>query len=189
MDTLLFSALNGLVGRHPALDALVRLLVNDYVIPTFLSLILIGLWFSGREPYGRRRRQFAVVHAVFAVLLANILVKLSNLVVFRARPFTDLDVNLLFYRPTDSTMPSNPAAVAFAFAAAVYLHDRQWGLSMALIAGLFGLARVIAGVHYPLDIVGGAVVGIVAAHIAQRLPGVRLVARTVIRTGRRFLLA
>ncbi len=189
MDRLLFLALNDLADNWPLLDATVRFLVNDYVIPTALSLILVALWFSGREISGRRRRQLAVVHAAFAVLLANLLVKLCNLVLFRPRPFADLDVNLLFYRPTDSTFPSNPAAVAFAFAAAVYLHERQWGIALGVLAGLFGLARVMAGVHYPLDVVGGAVVGIVAAHVALRVPGLRLTTRALIRVGRRLLLA
>lgn len=189
MDRLLFRLLNGLAGRWPWLDGLILFLVNDYVVPTALSLALLGLWFSGSEVYGRRRRQFAVVQAFVAVMVANALVKLCNLLLFRARPFTDLEVNLLFYRPTDSTLPSNPAAVAFAFAATVYLHERTWGLWMGLLAGLFGLARVMAGVHYPLDVVVGAGVGILAAHIALRVPGLGWLARSAIRVGRRFLLA
>jgi undecaprenyl-diphosphatase len=189
MDTLLFGLLNGLAGNWPLFDNIIRFLVNDYVIPTMLSLTLVGLWFSGREVYGRRRRQFAVIHAVAAVIIANILVKSLNLVIFRPRPFATLDVTLLFYRPTDSTLPSNPAAVAFAFAFAVYLHERQWGLALGVMAALFGLARVVAGVHYPLDVVAGALVGLAAAHIALRLPGLRLAARGVIRLGRRLLLA
>lgn len=188
MDALVFQLLNSLVNNAP-IATLTRFLVNDYVIPTALSLTLVALWFSGREVYGRRRRQFAVVHAVVAVVVANLLVKLLNLLIFRPRPFADLDVILLFYRPTDSTLPSNPAAVAFAFAAAVYLHERQWGLGMAVLAALFGLARVIAGVHYPLDIIAGALVGVVAAHLALRLPGLRLATRGIIRLGRRIMLA
>lgn len=189
MDVFLFDALNGLVGRWPWLDGGVRFLVNDYVVPTVLSLALLTLWFSGQGLYGRRRRQFAVVHAAVAVVLANLLVKLMNLAVFRPRPFAELDVNLLFYRPTDSTLPSNPAAVAFAFAFAVFLHDRAWGLAMVVVAALFGLARVVAGVHYPLDVVVGALVGLAAAWLALRLPGLGLLARSVIRAGRRVMLA
>ena len=189
MDLALFRLLNGLAGHWPWLDGLTRFLVNDYVAPTALSLALFSLWFSGSEVYGRRRRQFAVVQAVAAVLLANGLVKLLNLVLFRSRPFADLDVTLLFYRPTDSTLPSNPAAVAFAFAATVYLHERTWGLWMGVVAVLFGLARVVAGVHYPLDVVAGAGVGILAAHLAQRLPGLGRLARLAIYVGRRLLLA
>ena len=189
MDKFLFELLNGLIGKWVWLDALVRFLVNDYVVPTTLSLTLVGLWFSGGDLLGRRRRQFAVVHAFMAVLVANALVKLLNLVLFRPRPFADLEVQLLFYRPTDSSIPSNPAAVAFALAAAVYLHERQWGIGMGIVAALFGLARVMAGVHYPLDIVGGALVGIVAAHLALRVPGLGALARLTIRLGRRLLLA
>lgn len=189
MDGFLFDILNGQIGRWPWLDGTVRFLVNDYVAPTILALALVTLWFSGQGLYGRRRRQFAVVHAVVAVVMANVLVKLMNLVVFRPRPFADLDVNLLFYRPTDSTLPSNPAAVAFAFAFAVFLHDRTWGLAMAGVAALFGLARIMAGVHYPLDVAAGALVGLAAAWLALRLPGLGLLARGAIRAGRRLMLA
>ncbi len=189
MDSLLFLVLNGLTARSAWLAEVVRFLVNDYVVPTALSLLLVALWFSGQTLQARERRQFAVIHAAVAVLLANVIVKAANMLFFRPRPFAEHDAQLLFYRPTDSTLPSNPAAVAFAFAAAVAVHEPRWGLVMAILATLFGVARVMAGVHYPLDIVAGALVGGVAAVLALRLPGLRWTARGLIHLGRRLLLA
>ncbi len=189
MDSLLFLVLNGVAARSALVGGVVRFLVNDYVVPAAISLVLIVLWFSGQTWQARERRQFAVIHAATAVLVANVLVKLANVLFFRPRPFAEQNVHLLFYRPTDSTLPSNPAAVAFAFAAAVALHEPRWGLAMGILAGVFGLARVMAGVHYPLDILAGALVGGVAAIVALHLPGLRRAARGLIHIGQRLLLA
>ncbi|MFN8482695.1 MAG: phosphatase PAP2 family protein [Anaerolineae bacterium] len=189
MNTLLLLALNGLAAGSTPLSAAVRFLVNDYVVPTALTLLLVVLWFSGRTLGERERRQVAAIQAAAAVVLANVIVKAANLLFFRPRPFAEHDVHLLFYRPTDSTLPSNPAAVAFAFAAAVAVHEPRWGLAMAVLAVLFGAARVMAGVHYPLDIVTGALVGGAAAAIALRLPGLRWLAYRLITFARRLLLA
>jgi undecaprenyl-diphosphatase len=79
----------------------------------------------------------------------------------RERPFATLDdVHVLFYQPTDPSFPSNAASFAFAMAAGVFLVNRRWGLLIGVGAVLFSLARVIAGMHYPLDVVAGAALGI-----------------------------
>lgn len=163
MDAWLFHLMNDLVGRMPLLDATARFLVNDYAVPTALSLCLVALWFSDQAKEKRENNQRAVFHALLGLLLANALVRLCNLVYFRPRPFASHAVNLLFYRPSDSSLPSNPAAVGFASATAIWLHNRRVGGSMYLLATLFALARVYCGVHYPLDVVAGGLVGALSA--------------------------
>lgn len=163
VDRDLFLLINSFAGNATPLDLVARLLVNDYFVPTTLSLLLIAFWFEGDG-----ENQKAVLRTIVAVLVASALVKAFNLIYFRPRPFSDMEVNLLFYRPGDSSFPSNPAAVAFAFAATVWPHNRRLGLLMGLLASLFALARVYAGVHYPFDVVGGGLLGILAAIIARR---------------------
>lgn len=165
MDDQLFQLINRYAGQMPALDAVMRFLVSDYVLPTAIGLIAAGLWFAGVTPSVRGPNQRAVLQGGVAVLLANVVVKLFNLVYFRPRPFVTHDVNLLFYRPSDSSLPSNPAAVGFAMAVAVWWVNRQAGGTMLILAILWSLARVYCGVHYPLDVVAGAAVGGFAAYL------------------------
>ncbi len=190
MDVWLFLQLNGLAGRWLLLDLAVRLVVNDYLVPTSISLALFGLWFAGSSPEARHRNQRAVIVAVLAVLTANTIVKGLNLVYFRPRPFAEHPLTLLFYRPTDSSWPSNPTTAAFALAGAIWFHNRPLGRFSLIMAGLTALARVIAGVHYPLDVVSGAVIGFAVAYwLARKVPAVDWLARQVVRAGRRFYLA
>jgi undecaprenyl-diphosphatase len=190
LDTTLFHLINGFAGHVPALDGLMRLLVNDYFVPTALCLLAAALWFSGANGDLRERNQRAVVSMVLAVLLANVLVKLCNLIFVRPRPFSVQEVNLLFYRPSDSSLPSNAAAVGFAFAGVGWQRHRRLGVVMGVLAGLFGFARVYCGVHYPLDIVAGALSGVFSAWVVGRAHRVlRPVTDGVIALGRRLYLA
>ncbi len=178
LDSALFHALNGLAGRWPLLDGLARLIVNDYLAPTTLALMLVWLWFRGRAPMQRHRDTAAVLNAIAAQFAANVILKAVNLLYFRPRPFdADASVNLLFYRPWDSSFPSNPATFAFAVATAIYLSDRRLGRWALGVASLWTLARVICGVHYPSDILAGALLGSTAAYLLSRKVTIWLRAR------------
>ena len=193
VDSWMFEHINGFVGTWWLFDRVMSTVVNEYFITVTLSLMLFVLWFAGRSPEARRVSQQAVVCAVLAQGLANAIVKLNNLIYFRPRPFDNpaLHVNLIFYRPTDSSMPSNPAAVGFAFATAVWQYNRRAGVVLYALASLFAFSRVYSGVHYPSDVVAGAGVGIVAALIVHAL--VRSVLQPLVRgiidVGRRLYLA
>ncbi len=166
LDRWLFTVINGQAGRWPWLDSLARLTLNDYFVPTLLALILLALWFEPARP--ARRNQRAVLAASLSAALVNLIVKAMNLLYFRPRPFAGQAVHLLFYHPTDSSFPSNAAALGFAIAAAVWFHHRPWGWGLLLLAALFGLSRIFGGVHYPLDVAAGALLGWGAAWLVQR---------------------
>lgn len=151
--------LNSWVGHFPWLDSIVQWVVSDYLVPVTLSLILLGLWFHGSTPGARERNQRSVMTAIVALSLANLTVEVLNNFIYRSRPFEALNLSPLFYRPTDSSFPANPAAVGFAVAVAVVLWNRKIGVALLAIATVFSLARVYAGVFYPLDILGGAAIG------------------------------
>ncbi len=165
-DESAFLWLNGWVGRFPALDAVARLVVSDYLVPVVLSLVLLGLWFAGGTSALRERNQRGVMTAVFGLALANLTVEAFNQFLFRPRPFSELEVSLLFYQPTDSSFPANPAALGFAIATGVWLWNRKAGSAMLILAAAYSISRVYAGVFYPLDIIGGAAIGTLVSLLA-----------------------
>ncbi len=176
VDEAVFLWINGMVGTFRLFDATVEWVVSDYLVPAGLALTLLGLWFAGADKTARERYQHGVMAAVLAVGLSNVAVFLINNGVFslydgyfRPRPFTELDASLLFYMPTDSSFPSNSAAAMFALAAAVWGIDRRTGSVLLGVAGVFGLARVYAGVHYPLDILAAGAIGVSAALLGFKL--------------------
>ena len=169
-DTRVFFWINGLAGRLGFLDRVMEVVVSDYFIPVLMSVALLGLWFVGRSLEERDRLQRAVIVAASGGGWANLIVMVVNDHYFRLRPFAALqDVHLLFYRPIDSSFPSNPAAVTFAIAMGIWLWNKRLGSVFFGMALLLGFSRVYAGVHYPLDVVGGALVGIVTCYAFHRV--------------------
>lgn len=168
-DQWLFTVINSQAGRWPWLDGLARLILNDYFMPTALALTLLALWFEPARQAHQNQR--AVLTASLSAALVNVIVKVMNLLYFRPRPFASQVVHLLFYQPTDSSFPSNAAALGFAIAAGVWFHNRCWGWGLLLLAALFGLSRIFGGVHYPLDVAAGALLGWGSAWLMQRQVG------------------
>ena len=170
LDVEIVTWLNKLVGRYDWLDAVGEVLVSDYLIPVMLILGLMWLWFSTSEPKSSGLpAKKTVIAAILAMAFANLTVLVLNEVYFRSRPFTEVDLNLLFYRPTDSSFPSNPAALSFALSFSVLQHKRGLGLALMALAAVWSLSRVFAGVFYPSDVLAGAVLGVVIAWGAARL--------------------
>jgi undecaprenyl-diphosphatase len=171
LDEAIFLRINGWVGTVPALDHVAGWLVSDYVASTVLGFSLVVLWLTGGDDEARMRRQVGVLVALTGMALASWLVFVSNGVFFRDRPFVDLDVNLLFYEPSDSSMPSNSAAAFFGLASAVWWFNKRAGMALLAVAGLHAFLRVYSGVHFPSDVVVGALIGVVGATAAYRLKG------------------
>jgi undecaprenyl-diphosphatase len=116
-------------------------------------------------------------------------------VIFEPRPFVNHTVHLLLTHVADGSFPSDHAAWSFAVvgmlafalfslrsyqglsgqqAAVRYGSSKRQAIRLPLllllialvIACLIGFARVFTGLHYPGDIVGGAVDGLIGAGLA-----------------------
>ena len=167
VDAEIFLWLNAGVGAAPLLDRVVQWVVSDYLIPLVFSTILLGLWFGWRDQDMRERHQRGVMVAGIGVGIANAFVKTTNAFYFRDRPFDTYEVNLLFYPPTDSSFPANPVAITVAMATGVWMANRKLGAAMFAVALVYGFSRVYAGVFYPGDILGGALMGLAAALLVR----------------------
>lgn len=189
-DLVIFHSLNDLAGRSQVIDWIVRALVNDYAVPTLLALLLGGLWGAGLTEQERRRNQRGVLFAVIGMAIANTMMRGSQVLYFRPRPFATEPVTLLFYRPSVSSFPSVPVATMLCYVTGVWPANRRVALLMLALSIAFALARVVAGVHYPSDILGGALLGMASTWLPMRY--VKILDRPVdafIRFGRRLMLA
>lgn len=78
----------------------------------------------------------------------------------------EIDVLIM---PVDGAFPSSHSAEAFALAVTVFMHDRKVGWWFLISALTIGIARVVANVHYPVDIIGGAFLGTIIAVIVEKV--------------------
>ena len=165
--------LNQWIGRSSLLDGVGYLLVSDYFVPLAMCFWMLGLWFFGNSPAARQRNQTAVLAAAISLGFANLAVLVLNQYVFRERPFTHYELTSLFYQPTDSSFPANPAAIAFAVASAIFLANRRASWLLFGLAVLWSLVRVSSGLFFPSDIVAGGLIGATVAGVVTI--GMRLI--------------
>lgn len=164
-DTLSL-ALNSLVGRSPIGDALIGFFA------TYLAFVLVAValyaLYRAHWPRDKKIRAFLVV-AVSTVVARYGVVEAIRAVYPNPRPFVALSEIRPLFTDASFSFPSGHASFFFALAAAIYCYDKKLGLWFAVAALLMGIGRVMAGVHYPADILAGAVVGYVIATVVHCL--------------------
>lgn len=167
-DFWLFQQINGLVGLSPILDWLGIFLASylQYVV----GVALLIFWFWGKSGEERIKNLWAAGVALGAITLSRlVLTEIIRWFWFRPRPFIGYTVNSLLAHENTGSFPSGHAAFFFALAAVVYFFGQrragQWVFAAAI---LISLARVYVGVHYPLDILAGALVGLFSGWLAVK---------------------
>lgn len=168
MDVYLFQQINGLAGQSLFFDNFIILCAK--YLPVVFALFLVGLWLT-RQPQLQRGAFLTGASTLLALSIAQII----NAIVLRPRPYA-YAIHLLVDRTTDTSFPSDHTTIAFAIAALVWQFNRKWATAILSLALLQGFARVYVGAHYPGDVLGGAVLGIlvsIAVGRASSMPSVR----------------
>ena len=147
---------------------LIRICSNDLV---YLVILLSGLWFIARmlkvHPIKSGWKDFVVNLFVKGIVIFAIPIGIAILVsesisaiYVRQRPFVAVpQVKLLVPHSADGGMPSHHIVFMVALITTVFFYQKRLATLLALLTLLTGVARVIAGIHYPSDIVVGAVLG------------------------------
>jgi undecaprenyl-diphosphatase len=120
------------------------------------ALLVVG------GPSGRRAAARGLASVALASAFVNGPLKLLSR---RSRPWPPRLVN----PPSTYSFPSGHTASAFAFAIAAGLQAPALLLPLAGLASAVGYSRIRARVHYPSDVVAGALVGAAAALVGSRL--------------------
>jgi undecaprenyl-diphosphatase len=109
------------------------------------------------------RNRLVLLTPVF-VLLADALALALKVTVDRPRPHLDPLVRV----PTDYSFPSGHAATSFAGATMLSSFAPRLAPAFYLLAAAIAFSRVYVGVHYPLDVLGGAAVGVAVGWLGVR---------------------
>jgi len=116
-----------------------------------------------------RKRLHAFTVVLFAVLIASTSAAIIKSAVDRKRPYDVLAGTVIGGRPGDASFPSGHSANAFAGAAVLTRVAPAGAVVWWTLAVAIAFSRVYLGVHFPLDVIGGAAVGAASAWIALRL--------------------
>lgn len=154
MDIYLFNLINQFAGRYSLLDNLAIFFADK------LGYILVVLLFITLRPKWR-----IIIQAFASAIIARLVItNIIRWILPRMRPFIENQVNLLISKnPQESSFPSGHAAFYFAIATVVYFYNKKLGILFFIASFIMGVARVFSGVHWPSDIIGGALVGMLSA--------------------------
>lgn len=167
MDPYLLYFLNNLVSHYGLSDKVVIFLAEKFYYIFFLAFF-VYLFFT--KIYSRREKlKILLISFLSAAISRLIFTEAIRFFYHRPRPFIILaDITALVEEKSYS-FPSGHAAFVFAFAAAIYKYNKKWSAVFFIIGLINGIARIIAGVHYPSDILGGALLGILTGYLGARI--------------------
>ncbi len=153
MDVSLFEAINHYAGKMFWLDEFMIFSAKYLAVVFAAVLVIFYLSFRARE---QRVAALAGIATLVALGIAQGIAFLDP----RPRPYVSHLADLLVSRSSDPSFPSDHATFCFAIAMMIWLHHRKLGSLLLGAALLVGISRVYVGVHYPLDVIGGAALGI-----------------------------
>jgi len=97
---------------------------------------------------------------VMGLLVCNVTLKP---LVGRIRPYELREVALLIKAPHDASFPSGHTAVSFAAAGVVALRRSKLAIPALILASIIAFSRLYLYVHFPTDVLGGILVGMICA--------------------------
>ena len=165
LNHLVFLWINATPASPEMLIKFASFLANDLII--IVPLLIVGLWLWGqRENIGQQR--VLVSKTAIALLFAMATAKSLSMLFPHARPFVDGFGHTFIQHVPDSSFPSDHGTAIFTFALSFLFWHRLWSGALLMVTAV-GIAwsRVYLGVHWPLDMVGGLLVGMLGCLFAQ----------------------
>lgn len=162
LDLIIFQEIHQFSGKSKILD-LIAIFLAKYV-GYFLILIALFLFRNFKKHWSILLQIFSA-----AILARLIIVEIIRYLFARVRPFVFLNFQPLFqYDPNKFSFPSGHAAFYFALSTIIYFYNKKAGLFFYLASFLISISRVFSGVHWPSDILAGAIVGIFSGWLTIR---------------------
>lgn len=149
--------LNWIQGAAPMLDTPMKAVS---LVTTYAAVwLILAFLLTCSDRY--RKAGVAVIVSVFAVfIVVDVLMKP---IFGRTRPFEVADFPLIVTAPSSFSFPSGHTAYAFAASTAILVYCRKAGILAIAFACVVGFSRMYLYVHWPTDVLAGAIVGVAVA--------------------------
>jgi undecaprenyl-diphosphatase len=173
-DYHLFQLINNMADTYHFLNPVMKFLSQDAAYLFFLGVLFY--WFT-RNAANRRMVAYALLSACLALGIGAILGDFF----YRDRPFVTHHVIQLIPHAVNASFPSDHATASFVLATSIWLFRKKDGWVWLVLAALIAISRVWTGVHYPSDILGGALLGFASAQFVNLyLPRLKVIDQLVI---------
>jgi undecaprenyl-diphosphatase len=124
-----------------------------------VTVIFVYAWLVA----ARREKIEIAVATIIAGLLAFILKMAGSRLYYDPRPFVSHQLHPLISHAPDNGFPSEHTLFCATLAGVLFFYRPKLGILAFVIAVIVGAARVGAHVHSPIDIIGGVLIGMLAA--------------------------
>jgi len=172
LDKQFFQLINGR-WHNSFFDVVMPFLRNSNSwIPLYLFLLLFAIFNFKKNTW------WWILFAAGTVIVANFIsADIIKETIFRLRPCNDPQLAgtvrvLVTYKPQSSSFVSSHATNHFAMAAFFYFTLNRfigkWALLFFIWASAICYAQVYVGVHFPVDIICGALIGFVFGYLTAR---------------------
>lgn len=162
LDYHAFQLINHLAISDAFLNPVMEFLSQDGEYLFFLGIIIY--WFL-RTKTNRRM----VVEGLAAACVALGINSLIGSIIYRDRPFVHHHVIQLIHHAANASFPSDHAAGGFVIATSIWIWRKRDGWIWLLLAGTMALSRIWTGVHYPLDVLAGMLIGVASAFLVHSI--------------------
>lgn len=161
IDVAIFRFINGTLA-NPLTDKLMPFITDV----THWYLVYVLLWFIILFKGGKYRVGLAIGMILLVIVSDQISSSLIKNLFERTRPCKVLDNVHLLVGCTDSySFPSSHAVNNFAAAMFFTFFYKHLKWILFSVASLMAISRIFVGVHYPSDVVGGALIGIIIGYV------------------------
>ncbi len=174
MNNQIFFFFYNLANQSAFFDKLVIFVADIF---PYLVVILAGIFllfhhevFRAENPFKALVQKWKEIFlAFFSGVLAWALAYILKYLVHTGRPFDIFPQVHSLFSETGYAFPSGHATFFMALAFAIFFSHKKAGYYFILFALLIGVARIIAGVHFPVDILGGYILGFLIAFLLKKV--------------------
>jgi len=164
MNTAIFFFLYDLAHKSNFLDHVIIFFALWF---PYVVVILAGLFLlfhhevlAAESPFRVfMEKKVEILHAFFSGVLAWILAYALKYLFHTPRPFDAFSQVHSLIPESGYAFPSGHATFFMALAFSIFFMHKRAGYWFIFFAILIGVARIMAGVHFPIDILGGFVLG------------------------------
>ena len=171
MNTAIFYFLYNFAHRSEIFDKVIIFFAVYFPFVVILFAILFLLFRQYQKCQGLTLPFKAKFEEVGMVILsigaASIVSKVLKILIHAARPFDALPRVYSLFAETGFTFPSDHATFFLALAVSIFFINKKTGALFMFFALIIGLARIMAGVHFPIDILAGFILGALVACSAK----------------------